>query len=100
MVRDSTVASVEKIVKNNGGFEVFPNPASGKQTIIIHTGKRDQVEVKLYDISGRVVNNVYDGVKWPGDLTLDVSLENLSAGFYFYSIVVGQDKRNFKVIKQ
>jgi len=48
---------------DNSGFEVFPNPVSDRQTIFIRSGMSNHVVVKLYDVSGRVVKNVYEGAK-------------------------------------
>ena len=100
LLRDSTIASISSKIKGDYGIEVFPNPSAYKQTIKISSGRKDKLDIKLYDISGRLVKDVYKGSIWPGEIAFDVDLMDLSTGFYFYSIIIGEDIKNFKVIRQ
>lgn len=79
---------------------VYPNPGSGQQTIKIKTKQPETLNIKLYDVAGRLVQSVYSGKVWPGEQTYNTDISYLCKGVYFYSITLGENKLHFKIIKQ
>lgn len=74
---------------------VFPNPTSG----VLHiTGlqKIDQVEIKLVDISGKIISHI-------GRLnehSSTITLEGLSAGVYILVLATEDYNRHVRIVKQ
>ncbi len=84
----------------------YPNPFNPSTTIEFALPVSAQIKVKVYDILGRVVNVIYDGMKnagyhqmnWNSD---DASGNSVSSGVYFYELnAVGVDGREFNQMKK
>ena len=79
---------------------VYPNPGIGQQTIKIRTNQAEKLDIKLYDVSGRLVQNIYKGKIWPGEQMFNTDISLLCNGVYFYSIDLGENQLHFKILKQ
>jgi len=79
---------------------IYPNPGSSQQTIKIKANQPERLDIKLYDVSGRLVQNVYKGKVWPGEQTFTSDISYLCKGVYFYKIDMGENQLHFKIIKQ
>jgi len=90
--------SVINFINNN--ISIFPNPAKGQQTITIKTSKPEMLNIKLYDISGRLIREFYDGKTWIGEQKIEVDISNTCNGIYFYRITLGGNQIHHKIIKQ
>ncbi|MGA2624722.1 MAG: YCF48-related protein [Bacteroidota bacterium] len=66
----------------------YPNPFNPTTTIRFSVDKREQATVIVYDILGREVARLFDGIAQPGhDYQVIVSSQMLSSGVYFYRMV-------------
>ncbi|MDH5186581.1 MAG: T9SS type A sorting domain-containing protein [candidate division WOR-3 bacterium] len=68
-----------------------PNPFRKTTTIKYSITKRGEVSLKIYDITGRTVHNLVDGIQNPGTQMInwngtDDSGRKLPAGVYFYQL--------------
>jgi hypothetical protein len=73
---------------NKKGFSLannYPNPSQGVTAIGFYTPHNTQVEINLYDLSGKVVKRIFDG-RVSGHKTVLLDTESLEAGFYFYEM--------------
>ena len=74
-----------------GGFalsEPVPNPTTSGARLALRVDEAQAVRAELYDVAGRRVAAVFDGVAGPGaDVRLDVSGEGLPAGVYVVRVV-------------
>jgi len=64
----------------------FPNPFHTYTSIPYSITEHSNVEIKLYDVSGRFLSTLFSGLKPPGEYLLPFSAENYSSGIYFYTI--------------
>ncbi|MCC5919002.1 MAG: S8 family serine peptidase [Cryomorphaceae bacterium] len=78
---------------------IYPNPTDDLQTIIINTEHTENLIISLHDISGREVKNIYSGVSTKGSHIFRVDFGGMATGMYFYHIRIGNDVKNFKVLK-
>jgi hypothetical protein len=77
----------------DGGVRVYPNPSTG---ILYIEGAAPGQRIRIYSISGMALHEVT-----VNSTTMEVSLEDQPAGFYFITIGNGdQVQGHFKVIKQ
>ena len=69
----------------------WPNPARGMVRLEWHQDEAAAVTLALYDMLGRRVQVVEDGVRGPGVHLLDMDTSRLSAGVYHIRLVAGSD---------
>lgn len=68
--------------------EVFPNPLNGSGTVRFTLPRRARVNLTVYDILGRKVLDLLNGVRDPGDQQMRFSALGLASGVYFYRLRV------------
>jgi len=93
-------ATIKKNMERKSSIMVYPNPGSGLQTIKIKINQPEKLDIKLYDVSGRLVQSVYSGKVWPEEQTYNIDISNLCKGVYFYRIDLGDNQIHYKMIKQ
>jgi photosystem II stability/assembly factor-like uncharacterized protein len=70
----------------------YPNPFNPKTTIKFAIPKIAKVTFKIYDVTGREVENVFNNVEMnPGTVTYDFDGTNYATGVYFYSLIVNDE---------
>jgi len=65
---------------------IYPNPFSYTTTIEYTLPKSSDVEITLSDVTGRKIENLYSGYQSSGVHTLDINVNDLNPGIYFYRI--------------
>ncbi len=86
--------------------KIFPNPFNQTINITFQISKPSDVELKIYDASGRIVRNLKDGMSDPGYYSVvwngcDNAGHEVSEGIYFVSFAVNDqmDGRYNKIEK-
>lgn len=85
----SNVISVKenKLVVNNFSLsQNYPNPFNPSTKISYVIKKGSNIELKLFDVSGRFVKSIQSGFKPAGSYEISFSSEGLSSGVYFISL--------------
>ncbi len=92
----ATEVSSEVFPEASQLMQNYPNPASACTTISYILRKEEPVELKITDLSGRIVLDYSMGITSPGhhNFTLDVS--RFQQGKYFYSL----ELTNQKLVKE
>lgn len=62
----------------------YPNPFNPSTTISFELGQAGNIQLALYDLSGRLVMNMYNGYMEAGYNIYKLNGQNLSSGMYFY----------------
>lgn len=75
---------------------VFPNPSTGLFTFDLSNLKRDNCQVKIYNINGQMVSAKEELDN--GFITLDINSQR--AGMYFYEIISENKRITGKIFKQ
>jgi len=68
----------------------YPNPFNPGTTIEFEVPKAGQVSLKVYDITGREVATLVDGVRAVGSYSIPFDASGLSSGVYFYKLQAGE----------
>ncbi|NOQ27912.1 MAG: T9SS type A sorting domain-containing protein [Bacteroidales bacterium] len=77
-------------------IKIYPNPTRGKLAIeIVNYNLNDVGTIQVFDMVGRLVQNV---TKLSNQLEVDITSE--PSGSYIIIIVIGDEKSEWKVIKQ
>lgn len=67
----------------------YPNPFSDKTRIAFTLEQASEVQLELYDLFGRRVAVLVDGMKQPGQTTIEVDGLSLASGTYLYRLKAG-----------
>lgn len=78
--------------------QVYPNPISSNGTISYTLQENVDVSIKLYDLSGREVLNIFEGSQEVGDQKVSFDTGNIKNGIYFYTLKAGDIITTDKVI--
>jgi hypothetical protein len=106
-----------KIINNDGSFsyslirpvvfndeitwQVFPNPSSGVFNFSYQANIGDIVNLKLYDLSGKMVKQIE--VKADGfvqKVSIDLNESGYAKGLYLLEVSTGEKKASFRLLKQ
>jgi len=67
----------------------YPNPFNPTTRIQYHLPMASEVQVHVYDITGRIVQRLWDDWQTEGTHTLEFNGSELSSGLYIYRVVAG-----------
>jgi hypothetical protein len=86
---DGILTSVEPSMKVPTQFELeqnYPNPFNPSTLISYSIAQEAKVSLKVYDVIGREVESLVEGVQPAGTYTVSFDASMLSSGVYFYQI--------------
>jgi hypothetical protein len=84
-VEDDEVAPVTFALEQN-----YPNPFNPATTIKFSLPERADVSLKVYDMLGREVAELINGVTEAGQHEVDFNATDLASGMYVYTIKAGE----------
>ncbi|TRZ50972.1 T9SS C-terminal target domain-containing protein, partial [bacterium] len=61
----------------------YPNPFNPVTKIFYEIPDRGYISIKIFDLLGREIRTLFNGVKNPGKYTIDFNGAELSSGVYF-----------------
>ena len=76
----------------------YPNPFNPITMIRFTVGTLRATSLHIFDINGRMVDTLVDGMVESGDHEIRWDAENFSSGIYFIHLRVGDKSRSQKVI--
>lgn len=79
-------------------IELYPNPFNPVTTIRYTIPQNGLVDVSVFDISGRKVNNVFNGYLERGVHSVEFDGRNLSSGIYFCVVTVGNQRATKRMV--
>jgi WD40 repeat protein len=77
---------------------VFPNPVFDKATLRMNLASASSVEVKIFDLEGRMLQHIQKSNMHRGENTLAIDARNLNAGTYIVNIIAGSSSFNRKMV--
>ncbi|HEY0246374.1 MAG TPA: SGNH/GDSL hydrolase family protein [Mucilaginibacter sp.] len=76
----------------------YPNPANTSTTIGFSLSQAGRVQIKLYNMSGRLMKNIFDAYQNAGYQQINANLTGLIPGVYVYTMQVGGQQLSKKLI--
>jgi hypothetical protein len=76
---------------------IYPNPFNPKVNIDFFNPKNDQVSVKVYDLNGRLVSTIHEGLLNHGNYNFTWDANHFSSGLYIVSIQSTTSSINSKI---
>ncbi len=68
-------------------YQNYPNPFNPVTIIKFEVSKSERIQLKVYDVLGREVKSLYDGIASIGIKTVKFDASELSSGIYFYRLI-------------
>lgn len=94
-IDDINIAGVSGVMSPDEGinsFNVYPNPAQDNTMVEFTTENRENINVEIIDLTGKVVQNVFSGELANGTHQFPVQTAELSAGIYLVRLVTDEGK--------
>ena len=79
-------------------LKISPNPASGSFTLRYHLPEAGRIKIKLYNVSGKVVKVLEDGISLPGSHARQYDLNGITPGIYLLQLESDQGVSTQKLI--
>ncbi len=79
-------------------IRVMPNPFSRSAAVVYSLPEKCKVSVKLYDVAGRLVHVLVEGVKPSGVYQVTLNGESIPSGLYFVRVKTPRMSRIEKVV--
>lgn len=90
----SSARSVVELVSN-----VYPNPTQGFCQLKYTLGSSANVQVAIYDVTGRQLEPAVSIQRPPGSYVEEFNLSAFAEGVYFIELMVDDQRRTYKVIR-
>ncbi len=74
------------MIKNYQLFQNYPNPFNGQTTIRFTLPEKDFITLKIYDLHGSEIKTLFSGELEAGKHSMNIELNDLSTGVYFYTM--------------
>ncbi len=92
------IVGVEEFAFEN--FSVYPNPSNGTFNLTFKPDTNGSVEVSLYDLRGRAINNyTFDDVSSSSTFSKQLELNYVDSGMYFLVVKNGNKVTTKKIVK-
>jgi hypothetical protein len=78
--------------------DVYPNPFNAAFTIPLTLDKAAPVNLTLYDVTGRLVKVIENGIRPAGEYRIAVDCRDLSSGIYLLRSNITESKKTVKVV--
>jgi len=82
-------------------YPAFPNPFNPSTTIsfdIPNDGLYESVYLNIYDLRGRLIKKLINGIVLPGNYNLHWDASNSSSGIYFIQLISDKEIKTQKII--
>lgn len=89
--------NIEEIKRPNT-VSVYPNPTSGSLKVSFNTSNENEVNIALFDITGRKVNEFIQNKTMNGSQVLDLNIREVKSGIYFLSVKIGDKNYTNKIV--
>jgi hypothetical protein len=80
-----------------GNIILYPNPAQNEATLVLSLLKSSVVNVAVYDVTGKIVSNVFNGNLKEGETNLFINTTDFSNGMYYAKISTDSDVETIKL---
>jgi hypothetical protein len=81
----------------------YPNPFNSETSISFEVGEAAHTELKIYDVSGRLVKRLFEGNLLPGSYVYkwngrDDYEQDVASGMYFLSVTSGTFRQSIRMV--
>ena len=89
-----------KTYRSHLWFKNYHNPVNDQTYFTVTLNEGADLSLKVYSLTGQMVNTAYYGYKTAGTHTLTINANELASGVYFYTVSTATNKVTRKMIVQ
>ncbi|MFI5220150.1 MAG: T9SS type A sorting domain-containing protein [Bacteroidia bacterium] len=90
---------INEYPSGNSQLQIFPNPTSGNISIHYFLPRESEVNIRIYNFMGELVNEFHEGKKAKGNNNKELAdINHLKPGVYFISLSAGEMFLSKKVV--
>ncbi|MBN2520789.1 MAG: CotH kinase family protein, partial [Bacteroidales bacterium] len=92
--------SINEIITQKIEYKIYPNPFSQSTTISFYLKERNYVKIVLYNIQGKLINILDEGVYETGNYSIPLKVDenSIKPGIYLIKLQIGDQVSTSKVI--
>ncbi|MBT6005510.1 MAG: T9SS type A sorting domain-containing protein [Prolixibacteraceae bacterium] len=94
------LVSVDLINNFDNNIKLYPNPVNDKFTISFIVETQTKVELKLYDISGKLIKTTDIGMYNNGQHNVNSDISFLNSGVYLLEVNLNERSQKYKLVKK
>jgi hypothetical protein len=91
------ITTIEPSLSN---IQLFPNPSTEHQILVLNTKSIAPLKIDLKDITGKTLKTMYNGITESGENKVDLNMKDLPSGIYFYEVKFNNQNQHIRFIKQ
>lgn len=82
----SCIIGIDQVTRTDQ-FSIFPNPFNNQATIDFTTSEENKISIRVFDLIGREIKTLVEGIYAPGDYRIAFDRKQLANGIYLVKIV-------------
>ena len=96
----STILSInENLISSSFDItNIYPNPFNPQLIVEYKIHNANSVKIDIYDLNGRLVENLFNSYQFPGDYSISWNPKNLNSGIYLLQIISNAKSHNKKIV--
>lgn len=94
----NNVLSKEKLLTEFNMENCYPNPFNPTTKISFSLPQKSQIKLKVFDVLGREIQILADGIYEAGKYEVEFNATNLPSGVYFYNLTSGTNSITKKML--
>lgn len=91
--------NVNEVILGENAISVLPNPMNDESSLSIQMGKPAHVQADIFDMTGKLVLNIFNGERGQGKQNMSFNSANLASGVYFLRVKANEEERTIKVVR-
>lgn len=104
IIDEPTIDTIENVIQENSpsiyfDTKVFPNPAIEQSNLIIDVKQDEYYLITLMDLSGNILEEIFQGELIEGEQQFMINLNEYSNGYYLISIQSQNYNESLKILK-
>ncbi len=97
LVQFGVLGTDVEVFDTKDAFNIFPNPFENFTNVNFTLESNENVELIIYDITGKIVYNSKPGILNAGSHSIKVDARNFDSGIYFVSLKIGDSLLTKKI---
>jgi len=83
VVKEGQVSAITNLNNSSLSVKTYPNPACDLLYVDFNLEKSNNVEIKIYNLSGSLIKSIYYGKLNSGNKNFEININDMKPGMYY-----------------